>query len=100
MKEAIAPFEATHDVSRWNGEHQDGPNSKFERVPHENGEMTQPKKGVKIDMSSLLNERVPFGKYKNKRWSEVPIGYLKWCSDNFDRRPKRLIDRVLKARQQ
>lgn len=34
-----------------------------------------------IDTHNLI---VDFGKHKGKRWTRVPVGYLKWLSNNAD----------------
>lgn len=30
------------------------------------------------------NDHMPFGKYENWRITDIPLSYLRWCSENFE----------------
>jgi DNA repair protein RadD len=48
----------------------------------EGRQMTTHKEKKKAEKGELI---IPFGKYKDKKLSEVGEGYLKWAIDNFDK---------------
>ena len=72
-------------VSRWQGEHQDGPNCTHERrggtlvLKEEFAGMAN-----RRQESSLLNEEVMFGKHKGKTWRTVPKEYCEWLLQTFE----------------
>lgn len=72
-------------ASRWQGEHQDGPNCTHERrggtlvLKDEFAGMAN-----RRQESSLLNEEVMFGKHKGKTWRTVPKEYCEWLLQTFE----------------
>jgi DNA repair protein RadD len=48
----------------------------------ENRQMTTHKEKKKAEKGDL---KIPFGKFKDKKLSEIDDGYLKWAVDNFDK---------------
>jgi len=40
--------------------------------------------GAPADVDAGIDDIVGFGKYKGRRWSELPLEYLKWLRDKFD----------------
>ena len=40
--------------------------------------------GKSADAEAGIDGTIGFGKYKGRKWSELPIEYLRWLRDNFD----------------
>ena len=68
-------------VDRWNGKHTGGPGSDFRESK---GRLVR----VKGVNESLMNQRIRFGKFKGKKWSQVDRSYLEWIVRTFDRKDK------------
>lgn len=67
-------------VSRWEGTHTDGCDSRFRRS---NGALVLIDRPKSEDRSSLLTERVMFGKHRGTLWCDVPVEYCRWIVRNF-----------------
>ena len=94
-----SPFEATHDVERWNGFHQDGPDCQFRRewCDVQDTEVLVPKPDAMVNYNGLLRSRIEFGKHKGKPWCDVPMSYLEWLAVNAHRRTATKAKKVLAA---
>lgn len=46
----------------------------------------------------MHNEMIQFGKHKGERWTRLPVGYLKWMSNQLTGEGQRLADLELERR--
>ena len=51
-----------------------------------------------FNYSKASSNQITFGKYKGKKFSELPTGYLHWLSNNVDKVKNKALDELEKRK--